>query len=61
MRPDPYKRARSRQYKTKHGINECKKATTPDTKIPSNLSEEQINLLSRLSDGKNCFTIDIYL
>ena len=40
MRPDPYKLAKSRQYKAKHGIIDSKKAVKNDLVLPSNISSE---------------------
>jgi len=50
MRPDPYKRAKSRKYKAKHGIIDPKKATKEESTFPSNISGENI-LLDMGSDG----------
>jgi hypothetical protein len=40
MRPDPYKLARSRQYKAKHGINSNKTTSSHIPSLPANISED---------------------
>lgn len=51
MRPDPYKRAKSRQYKIKHGIIDSKIATKQESVLPSNIPDEKF-ALDIVSDGK---------
>lgn len=46
MRPDPYKRARSRQYKARHGIIDSKATSKFESNLPSNISDEQIFMIS---------------
>lgn len=40
MRPDPYKLARSRQYKAKHGLTEKNSYQKNTDNLPSNISDE---------------------
>lgn len=42
MRPDAYKRARSRQYKIKHGLISTNKFPNPESNIPSNTIADQL-------------------
>lgn len=44
MRPDPYKRARSRQYKAKHGLLDSQKQPKQQLNLPSNISDEFLYL-----------------
>ncbi len=53
MRPDPYKRARSRQYKAKHGIFDPNKYAKQDDCLPSNILGEKLWFLGSESSGKN--------
>ena len=41
MRPDPYKRARSRQYKAKHGISDHNKAADQSKDFRSSIIDEK--------------------
>lgn len=74
MRPDPYKRARSRQYQAKHGMlggNQKPKEADAHKHLPSNITQEQIDALAELDnepefdneEGKkfNMFTIKLFL
>lgn len=55
MRPDPYKRARSRQYKAKHGIFDHKNASDQSKDSQTSIIDEKIEKESDnnsiLSDG----------
>ena len=55
MRPDPYKRARSRQYKAKHGIFDHKNASDQSkysqTSIMGEKIGEESDNISITSDG----------
>lgn len=44
MKPDPYKRARSRQYKAKHGLFEDQKHSKQELNLPTNISDENLSL-----------------
>lgn len=50
MRPDPYKQAKSRQYKAKHGLIDTRKADKQGLALPSNISGEKL-LIDLDSDG----------
>lgn len=53
MRPDPYKRARSRQYQAKHGMlpgNQKPKEADAHKHLPSNITQEQIDALADLDN-----------
>ena len=44
MRPDPHKRARSRQYKAKHGLFGNQHQSKQQSNLPSNISDESFSL-----------------
>ena len=50
MRPDPYKRARSRQYKIKHGLFDHVKLSNPQSNLPSNIFDDILSL-ALVSEG----------
>ncbi len=44
MRPDPYKRAKSRQYQAKHGMLPVRKSKEAEilSNLPSNISQDNL-------------------
>ena len=59
MRPDPYKRARSRQYQAKHGMLPVRKKEAETlAKLPTNISQEQLNQLMTTDNAEEAVEFD---
>jgi hypothetical protein len=63
MRPDPYKRARSRAYKAKHGLLPAKNGhnQTGSAELPGNISAEDITALREHAADSDEDSFDINL
>lgn len=60
MRPDPYKRARSRQYQAKHGMFPPRQSKEAQrlSKLPANITQEQLEQLTLAQEPEGEDTLD---
>lgn len=62
MRPDPYKRARSRQYQAKHGMLPVRISKEAEmlSKLPANISQEELDQILNVEDTEESVEFDTF-